>query len=141
MNLVIDLGWVESSNFHTFNFNYTGELAQTRAQARKNIPKILKNLVEVIEQFRAEFQPAKLGKDPSEFFDYLVSVDLDSFGMEASDFFEERGWYLMGRGMDHSEGYTVWNVARWIDGNSSLLEWFGSTHKQYSIRQSIDSIQ
>lgn len=126
MNLTIDLGWVESSRFFTFSFGYIGPLAESDAQTRKNIPDILRNLCETIEAYRAEFCPSKVGEDPSEFFYYLLKVDLDEFGHEADSFFEERGWYLQGGPKDGSVSYSVWNVEAWIDGNSSFLEWFES---------------
>lgn len=136
MNLTIDLGWVESSRFFSYHFSYEGPLAENRGQARKNIPDILRHLCETIEAYRAEFCPSKVGKDPSEFFYYLLETDLDQFSHAADSFFEEHGWHLQGTSRDKTEAYTVWNVEAWIDGNSDFLEWFGSTGKSYHVHES-----
>lgn len=132
VDLVIDLGYVESSRFHTFTFRYNGCLATTRYQARKNIPAILVDLCSVIKEWRTQFCPHKLNEAYSEFFEYLTKIDLDSFGMESDNFFAERGWFLHSFSKDPKvPTYTVWNVANWIDLESDFLEWFGTGRNCY----------
>ena len=135
--LTIDLGYVESSRFHTFCFGYDGPLATTRPQARKNIPKIIWHLRETIEAFVASpLWPSRADSYPrSAFFDWLAMQDIDSFGMESFAFFEERGWHLRCPATK-TPGYTVQNVGAFIDEediDDGYLEWRG-TGRTYTTR-------
>lgn len=142
--LTINLGYVESSRFHTFCFGYSGPLAATRPLARKNMPKIILHLKKTIEEYRVEMaQNCFDSWPPDAFFDWLALQDVDSIGSEGFRFFEERGWYLLCPATK-TPGYTVENVAAFMcdsddeDEVCGYLEWRG-TGKTYTTRDSEDA--
>lgn len=133
MNLLIQLGYVETSNFHVYPMRYTGRLKQNDMKMSKYLSWLIEDLGNTIqdyieyaiEEFGAEDDadaPGTMRRQDS--YTWMLELAKCKFdgNLSVVEFFESRGWQF---GTEPKEAiYLVQNVGRFLNEDSDYLEWF-----------------